>query len=117
MLKETWTRLTTGAAVAAMLVSPALASAQPWKYIDPVPAGTTVQVRTTEPIDTQTMDGRVFRGIVENDVRDAQGNLAIPSGAIVLAAASTSATAVSAQTRKRRGMSAAERYWAPFSAR
>ncbi len=81
MLKQTLTRLTTGTAMAALLVSPSLANAQSWKYLDPVPAGTEVQVRTTEPIDTQTMDGRIYKGIVENDVRDAQGQLAIPGGA------------------------------------
>ena len=81
MLKQNLTRLTTGAAMAALLVSPSLADAQSWKYLDPVPAGTTVEVRTTEPIDTQTTDGRIFKGVVENDVRDAQGQLAIPRGA------------------------------------
>src|SRR5688572_28427050 len=73
--------MTMGVAAAAMLVAPTAGEAQSWKYIDPVPAGTTVQVRTTEPIDSQTMDGRIFRGIVESDVRDEQGNLAIPRGA------------------------------------
>ena len=29
-------------------------------------------------IDTQSMDGRIFTGTVENDVRDTQGRLAIP---------------------------------------
>src|SRR5688572_1671027 len=73
--------MTMGVAAAAMLVAPTAGEAQSWKYIDPVPAGTTVQVRTTEPIDSQTMDGRIYRGVVESDVRDAQGNLAIPRGA------------------------------------
>jgi hypothetical protein len=81
MLKQNLARLTTGAAMAALLVSPSLANAQSWKYLDPVPAGTEVQVRTTEPIETQTMDGRIYKGVVENDVRDAQGQLAIPGGA------------------------------------
>jgi hypothetical protein len=81
MLRQRFARMTMGVAVAALLVTPAAAGAQSWKYIDPVPAGTTVQVRTTEPIDSQTMDGRIFRGIVESDVRDEQGNLAIPRGA------------------------------------
>ena len=40
-----------------------------------------LQVRTTEPIDSQTMDGRIYRGTIENDVRDTQGRLAIPRGA------------------------------------
>ena len=57
------------------------ASAQSWtplNYIDP---GTSVQIRTTEPVDSSTVDGRVFTGTVDQDVRDAQGRLAIPRGA------------------------------------
>lgn len=74
----TWT---TGVAAAALLVAPALGLAQSWEYINPIPTGTTLQVRTTEAIDTQSMDGRIFTGTIENDVRDAQGRLAIPRGA------------------------------------
>jgi hypothetical protein len=81
MLKQNFARFTTGAALAALLVSPSLSNAQSWKYLDPVPAGTTIQVRTTELIDAQTLDGRIYKGIVEADVRDAQGQIAIPSGA------------------------------------
>ena len=81
MRKQKLGRWTTGVAVAALLVTPALGSAQSWDYINPIPAGTTLQVRTTEAIDTQSMDGRIFTGTIENDVRDAQGRLAIPRGA------------------------------------
>ena len=81
MLGQKIARLTTCAAAAAMLAAPALAHAQAWDYINPIPAGTTVQVRTTEPIDSPTMDGRIYKGIIENDVRDTQGRLAIPRGA------------------------------------
>jgi hypothetical protein len=81
MQKQNLARMTTGAAMAALLVIPSLTNAQSWKYLDPVTAGTTVQVRTTELIDTQSMDGRIFKGVVENDVLDAQGQPAIPRGA------------------------------------
>lgn len=81
MLGQKIVRLTTCAAAAAMLAAPAPAHAQAWDYINPIPAGTTVQVRTTEPIDSPNMDGRIYKGIIENDVRDTQGRLAIPSGA------------------------------------
>lgn len=81
MVRQKFANLTTSAAAVAMLVTPALANAQAWKYLDPVPAGTTIQVRTTEAIDSQSMDGRIYSGIVENEVRDAQGNLAVPKGA------------------------------------
>lgn len=81
MLRQKLARVTAGAAVASLLISPAIVNAQSWNYVDPVPAGTAIQVRTTEAIDSQTMDGRIFKGIVENDVRDVQGRLAIPRGA------------------------------------
>jgi hypothetical protein len=69
-----------GTAVAAMLCAPQLANAQ-WTALSRIEPGTTVQVRTTEAIDGQTIDGRVYTGTVENDVRDSQGRLAIPAGA------------------------------------
>ena len=81
MRRQKLARWTTGVAAAALLVTPALGSAQSWDYVNPIPAGTTLQVRTTEAIDTQSMDGRIFTGTIENDVRDTQGRLAIPRGA------------------------------------
>jgi hypothetical protein len=81
MLKQKLAKLTTSAAAVTMLAGPALSHAQSWEYINPIPAGTSLQVRTTETIDSQTMDGRIYRGTIENDVRDTQGRLAIPSGA------------------------------------
>jgi hypothetical protein len=51
---------------------------QPLQYINP---GTTVRVRTTQTVDQSTMDGRVFTGVVDADVRDNNGQLAIPLGA------------------------------------
>jgi hypothetical protein len=82
MLRQNLARLTTAAAMAALLLGPSPSNAQSWNYLDPVPAGTTIQVRATETIDAQTTDGRIYRGIVEADVRDAQGQLAIPRGAV-----------------------------------
>lgn len=68
-------------AAAAMLSIPAIAGAQAWDYVNPIPAGTSIQVRTTEAIDVQSVDGRIYTGTVENDVRDTQNRLAIPKGA------------------------------------
>jgi len=70
-----------GVAAAAMLCVPSAANAQEWTFVDPIPAGTSIQVRTTEAIDTQTMDGRIYTGTIESDVRDVEGRLAIPRGA------------------------------------
>ncbi len=56
MFREKFARYTTAVAAVALLM-PAAGSAQSWDYINPIPAGTSVQVRTTEPIDTQRWTG------------------------------------------------------------
>jgi hypothetical protein len=81
MIREQLATLRTAAVATAMLVAPSLAAAQSWEYINPIPAGTSIQVRTTEPIESQSIDGRIYKGTIENDVRDAQNRLAIPRGA------------------------------------
>ncbi len=48
-----------------------------------IDAGTTIQVRTNERINTDTADGRVFTGVVDKDVMGANGRLAIPKGSNV----------------------------------
>ncbi len=40
--------------------------------------GTTVAVRTTETIDVDHRDNRVYRGVVDQDIRGENGRLAIP---------------------------------------
>ncbi len=45
--------------------------------------GTLIPVRTTEGIDVERTDNRVFRGIADQDVRGENGRLAIPRGAPV----------------------------------
>ncbi len=70
-----------GVAAAALCLTPQSAAAQSWTFVDPIPAGTSIQVRTTDAIDTQSIDGRVYIGTIESDVRDTQGRLAIPRGA------------------------------------
>jgi hypothetical protein len=45
--------------------------------------GTVIPVRTMERIDVERSDNRVYRGIVDNDVRGKDGRLAIPRGAPV----------------------------------
>lgn len=62
-----------------VVVSPQ-AKAQRARTID---AGTTIKVRTNETIDTRDSDGRVYSAIVNEDVRDRSGNLAIPKGSDV----------------------------------
>jgi hypothetical protein len=42
--------------------------------------GTTITVRTNETINARNSDGRVFTGVVDQDVLDASGGVAIPRG-------------------------------------
>src|SRR5207247_2298455 len=42
--------------------------------------GTSISVRTNEAINVKGSDGRVFTGAVDQDVRDANGTVAIPRG-------------------------------------
>ncbi len=43
-------------------------------------AGTSITVRTNERISAHNNDGRVFSGVVDQDVMDRNGNLVIPRG-------------------------------------
>lgn len=45
--------------------------------------GTGIAVRTNESIDAKKSDGRVFTGVVDQDVTDANGYVAIPKGSNV----------------------------------
>jgi hypothetical protein len=56
------------------------ANAQSLGTID---AGTTITVRTNEEINASNSDGRVFSGVVDQDVLNRSGNVAIPRGADV----------------------------------
>ena len=56
------------------------AVAQSGRTID---AGTTISVRTTEEISTNSSDGRVYGGVVDQDVMNRAGTIAIPRGADV----------------------------------
>jgi hypothetical protein len=49
----------------------------PLNYIDP---GTSIPIRTTQAIDSSTQDGLVYTGVVDQDVLDSQGRVAIPRG-------------------------------------
>ncbi len=45
-----------------------------------IPAGTTIHVRTNERIDAKKSDGRIFSGVVNEDVINPEGVVAIPRG-------------------------------------
>ena len=59
------------------------AQSRNWQPLQVIEAGTRVSVRTTHAIDERNLSKRVFTGIVDQDVRDSKGRLAIPRGAAV----------------------------------
>src|SRR5438093_2584006 len=52
-------------------------------YAQTIDAGTAVTIRTNENIEAKDTDGRVFTGVVDQDVRNRNGNLVIPRGSNV----------------------------------
>src|SRR6185437_3576454 len=62
--------------------APAPAPRQPVAAFRTIPAGATLEVRNNEPIDSQTAEvGQTFSGVVEREVMDTDGRVAIPRGA------------------------------------
>jgi hypothetical protein len=48
-----------------------------------IDAGTAITIRTNENIDANNSDGRIFSGVVAQDVMNRNGNIAIPKGSNV----------------------------------
>jgi len=80
-------KILTGAAVVAAMCMIPVASAQDRDRdrdrLTRIEPGTNLAVRTTERIDVERRDQRVFRAVVDQDVRGGNGRLAIPRGAPV----------------------------------
>ncbi len=58
-----------------------VANAPAQRYPDSVAPGTTITVRTNDSIDLRNpSDNRIFTGVVDRDVRDSSGNVAIRRG-------------------------------------
>jgi len=55
-------------------------SANDWTPIQRIESGTTIDIRTTEQIAADSSNGRIFTGVVDRDVLDRDGRLAIPEG-------------------------------------
>jgi len=55
----------------------------PVNLVSRVEAGTTIPVRTNESIDTRSHDGRIYYGLIFDDVRGSDGQVAIPRGSDV----------------------------------
>jgi hypothetical protein len=67
----------------AMLWTLSFAGGASAQSIGTIDAGTTITVRTNEAINAGNSDGRVFSGVVDQDVVESGGNVAIPRGANV----------------------------------
>jgi hypothetical protein len=79
------TRLKIATAAAAvvgsiLMTEPATAQVRRGSQTTSIDAGTTLPIRTTEAIDATATDGRVYNGVVDEDVLDADGFVAIPAG-------------------------------------
>ena len=76
---RTWTSAAAIAIVSALgLLQPA--GAQVYDSASTIPAGVNIPVRTSEAIDARAADGRIYTGVVDEDVFDANGRVAIPRG-------------------------------------
>jgi hypothetical protein len=83
-------RKTCMSAAAAAIVSGALCLSQPAAAqvnsrndaTSTIPAGVNIPVRTSETIDAKTADGRIYTGVVDQDVFDVNGRVAIPRGSM-----------------------------------
>ena len=63
------------------LAAPAPSAAQ--DRVTRISPGTTIAVRTNQPIDSNRRDNRIYTGTVDQDVRGDNGRLAIPRGSQV----------------------------------
>jgi hypothetical protein len=73
-----------GSLVVAMVLVLFLPTGVNAQYVNgTIDAGTTITVRTNETIDARDDDGRVFSGVVEGDVKNRNGTVAIPRGSDV----------------------------------
>jgi hypothetical protein len=72
-----------GLLAAAMLWTPSFAGGASAQSPGTIDAGTTISVRTNQEINAGNSDGRVFSGVVDQDVVNRGGSVAIPRGANV----------------------------------
>lgn len=83
IVQKTWT-----SAAAIVVLSGALCLSQPAQAqvydstsaASTIPAGVNLQIRTSGPIDTSAADGRIYAGVVDQDVYDSNGRVAVPRG-------------------------------------
>src|SRR5688572_16165964 len=68
------------ALVVCLISLPQTAAAQSGGTVE---TGTTIAIRTNEEINVDRSDGRIFSGVVDQDVRDGRGAVALPEGTYV----------------------------------
>jgi hypothetical protein len=72
-----------GAAIVMSTLLPCSAVAQVYDDYSEIPSDTVLTVRTNEEINASTGDGQIFTGVVDQDVTDTNGRVAIPRGSTV----------------------------------
>ena len=60
--------------------APGVDAQRRWEPLSQLEVGTFIEVRTTQAIRSSAVDGRVYTAVVDNDVLDDQGRLAIQAG-------------------------------------
>jgi hypothetical protein len=83
ILQKTWTSVAGMTLLSGVLCFTQAASAQvygPRGGAQTISAGANIPVRTSEAIDASTEDGRIFTGVVDQDVTDVNGRVAVPRG-------------------------------------
>ena len=83
ILQKTWTSVAGLTLLSGVLCFSQTASAQVYGSrgaASTISAGADIPIRTSEAIDASTEDGRIFTGVVDRDVTDVNGRVAVPRG-------------------------------------
>ena len=74
------TAIAASAIFSAVLLASQPARAQVYTPESTIPSGVSIPVRTSSAIDANSADGRIYTGVVDADVTDTNGRIAIPRG-------------------------------------
>jgi len=75
-----WTAAASAAIFLTTLSASQPARAQGYTPESTISSGVSIPVRTTDVIDANATDGRIYTGVVDSDVTDVNGRVAIPRG-------------------------------------
>ena len=83
-LQKTWTSVAAMSVLSGVLCFSQIANAQVYdssrRGPSTIAAGVNIPIRTSEAIAASTEDGRIFTGVVDQDVMDVNGRIAVPRG-------------------------------------